>query len=338
MPRISICIPTYNRARMVAELLDSIIAEEHATDIEVVVSDDASPDNTVAVLQTYVGKIPNFKLLPQPRNLGLDANFLAVVAAATGDYIWLMGDDDRIEPGGIGRVIDALDRWPGVSGLTLGVIDYDVTMTRRTGIRRMPPTQLIAETGPLFAAAGELLGFMSALVIDRGKWNTVAAQPSSAGFKNYYIQVYIIGRVMQQFGQWGIVHEPCIGFRSGNDQFKAKFGWLDRLKIDVLAYEQIAAALFDNQPAYKKAFRTKVFMTHVMARINNAKTAQAPMAGTAQAIRFVYEHYRDLSQFWTVGLPTLLAPRWAIKTARTAYKRLSPTSGTARARVLSTQA
>ena len=338
MPKISICIPTYNRSRMVAELLDSIIAQGCEDDIEVVVSDDASPDDTVAIVRNYAGRIKAFTFLPQPKNLGLDANFLAVVAAATGDYIWLMGDDDRIEPGGLARVLDAIDRWPGVSGLTLGVIDYDVSMTRRTGIRKMPETRSIAGVGALFAQAGELLGFMSALVIDRAKWNAITTEPASAQFKNYYIQVYIIGRVMQRFGKWGIVSSPCVGFRSGNDQFKAKFGWLDRLKIDVNAYEQIADALLADDPAHKKAFRIRIFNTHVMARINNAKTSAAKMAGVLNAVRYLGGHYGDLAVFWTRGLPTLLAPRWTIKAARSTYRRMSLNSGTARAKMLFTKA
>lgn len=334
MPTISICIPTYNRAGMLAELLDSIIAQGLEDEVEVVVSDDASPDDTAAVAEGYKNKIKHYTLLCQPLNLGLDANFLAVVAAARGEYIWLMGDDDRLEPGGLARVLDAIRRWPGVSGLTLGVIDYDVTMTRPTGIRPTPQTQLIADCPALFAKMGDLLGFMSALVIDRAKWNMIAAEPGVAAFKNYYVQVYIIGRVVERFGGWGVVQEPCVGFRTGNDQFKSKFGWLDRLKIDVFAYDQIANALFADQPAPRRAFRKKIFDTHVMARLNNAKTARQRTTGIVQAARYLYGPYGSLPRYWTRALPTLLAPSWFLRSARSAYKALSRKSGASRARAL----
>lgn len=334
MPTISICIPTYKRAAMLAELLDSIIAQGLEDEIEVVVSDDASPDHTVAMAESYRDKIKNFTLLAQPKNLGLDGNFLAVVAAAKGDYIWLMGDDDRLEPGGLARVLQAIQRWPGVSGLTLGVIDYDVTMTRLTGIRPTPPTQLIADSATLFTTIGELLGFMSALVIDRAKWNAIAAEPAVAEIKNYYVQVYIIGRVVERFGQWGIVREPCVGFRSGNDQFKNKFGWLDRLKIDVTAYDQIAYALFADQPAVREAFRRRIFNTHVMARLNNAKTATGRTLAVGTAIRYLYTPYHGMPRYWTRAIPTLLAPQWFLRNARSLYKRVARNSGAARARLM----
>ena len=332
MPTISICIPTYNRSRMLAELLDSILEQGLEDEIEVVVSDDASPDDTVAVAEGYRGRIKNYTLLPQPINLGLDENFLAVVAAAQGDYIWLMGDDDRLEPGGLARVLEAIRRWPDVSGFTLGVIDYDVTMTHQTGIRQTPPTQLIADSPTLFTKMGDLLGFMSALVIDRAKWNAISSEPSVAEFKNYYVQVYIIGRVVERFGNWGVIQEPCVGFRSGNDQFKTKFGWLDRLKIDVAAYDQIAVALFADQPAACEAFRRKIFDTHVMARLNNAKTATERTPAISTAIRYLYTPYRSMPRYWIRAVPTLLAPQWMLRNARSAYKRLSRKSGTARAR------
>ena len=331
MPTLSICIPTYNRSVFLAELLDSIIAQG-IPNIEVVVSDDASPDDTALVAESYCARILNYRFIRQPENLGIDRNFLAVVGAATGDYIWLMGDDDRLEPGGARRVLDALDRWPGVSGLTVGVIDYDRVMSRSVGVRRMPPTQLIEGVGAVFSRMAELLGFMSALVVDRRKWNEIAADPAVKNFQNYYVQVYIIGRVIAQHVSWGVLQEPCVGFRTGNDQFKTKFGWLQRLKIDVEAYDEIAGALFvDDAPVYA-AMRRRIFDTHVMARLSNAKTSQGATPGVFSAVRYLFRHYHGMPRYWTRALPTLLAPKWAIRAARVAYKRFVASSGAARAR------
>ncbi len=334
MPTLSICIPTYNRSRFLAELLDSIIAQ-NMPEIEVIVSDDASPDDTAAVGESYNGRIPRYRFIRQPQNLGLDRNFLAVVEAATADYIWLMGDDDRLEPGGAARVLEALRRWPGVAGLTLGVIDYDFTMDHFVGIRPMPATQLMEGVGPVFSRMAELLGFMSALVVDRAKWQEVAANPSVKDFQNYYVQVYIIGRVIERYGTWGVVQEPCVGFRTGNDQFKTKFGWLQRLKIDVEAYDQIADALFAHDAAAHAAMRQRIFGTHVLARITNAKTSREPTPGIFAAARYLFGPYRGMPRYWTRALPTLLAPKWSMRAARAAYKRFASASGAARARTLS---
>jgi abequosyltransferase len=331
MATLSICIPTFNRAPFLAELLDSIVSQSHP-EVEVVVSDDASPDDTAEVAKSYGNRIPNYRVIRQPANIGLDRNFLAVVEAASGDFVWLMGDDDRLEPGGIDRVLEALERWPGVSGLTLGVIDYDKTMQNPVGVRGMPPTQLVEDVEQVFNQLSHLLGFMSALVFDRRKWLAVAQDPSVQAFHNYYVQVYVIGRVIERFGQWGVVQEPCVGFRTGNDQFKTKFGWLQRLKIDVEAYGAIAEALFRDSPEVKTAMRQRVFDTHVMARVYNAKTNSDPTPGVVEAGRYLYGAYGDLPRFWTRALPALLAPKWLMRGVRTGYRTFSRGSGTARAR------
>lgn len=332
-PILSICIPTYKRSACLAELLDSILAQG-LPDIEVVISDDASPDDTPEVAARYANRFGRFNFIRQHRNIGLDRNFLTVISAATADYVWLMGDDDKLEPGGARRVLDALARWPNVSGLTLGVIDYDYSMERPTGVRRMPETQLLTSIGQVFGELAELLGFMSALVVRREAWMEVAADPSVEEFMKYYVQVYIIGRMIQRYGQWGVVNEPCVGFRTDNDQFLAKFGWVDRLRIDVVAYDQLAGALLATDAVARKRMRQRIFDTHVMARIHNAKTRTGPTPDTWSAIGFLFRHYGNLRGYWIKALPTLIAPDGVIRAVRWGYKRFSKSSGAAKARQL----
>jgi glycosyltransferase involved in cell wall biosynthesis len=333
MTRLSICIPTYKRSQCLAELLDSILAQG-VRDIQVVISDDASPDDTVAVVESYKSKFADLVFIRQPQNIGLDRNFRAVVAAATGEYIWLMGDDDRLEPDAARTVLGALDRWPGVCGLTLGVIDYDVELKHATGIRKMPPTQRIEGIEALFAAAVEHLGFMSALVVKRSMWAAVAAEPSTREYENYYIQLYIIGQIVARHGSWGIVAEPCVGFRTANDQLMARFGWLQRLRIDIVAYDQIAEVLFGEKSPARRAMRNRIFNVHVMARIYNAKSWAGRTPELLKVTALLFERYRDLPAFWTKGLPALATPKWVLRNARVAYQRFMKNSGAARARAL----
>jgi len=333
MKRISICIPTYNRAACLAELLDSI-ATQISPEVEVVVSDDASPDDTPAAAEARRERIPGLTFIRQPRNIGLDRNFLAAVEAASADYIWFMGDDDRLEPGAVQAVLAALDRWPGVVGLTLGVIDYAPDLSAPTGVREMPPTTLLRGSGAVFSQIPDLLGFMSSLVIDRRAWLRVCAADPVLDFANYYIQVYILGRALGPDGAWGVLNAPCVAFRTSNDQFLSNLGWLKRLDVDVTAYEQIAAALFPRQPDVRRAMRRRIFETHVLARLRNAKLAEGPTPQLGGAIALLFRHYRTTPKFWTSGLPTLVVPKWLIRRARDAYQRLSKSSGAWRARRL----
>jgi glycosyltransferase involved in cell wall biosynthesis len=331
MPKLSICIPTYNRSKLLAELLDSILIQD-CDALEVVISDDASPDNTAEVATSFAKRFKHFRFVRQPQNLGIDRNFLAAAAMGTGEYVWLMGDDDYVEPGGVQRVLNALAEWPAVSGLTLGVVDYDATLTRPTGLRNTPPTHLIADVHGLFEEIPELLGFVSALVVHRQRWLAAAADPTVIQFYNYYVQVYILGRVAAAHGGWGVVQEPCVRYRSSNDQFLTALGWYRRLEVDVKAYEQLANALFADAPKTRARMLRRIFDSHILARVINGKrhNLSTPLE-TAKALATLVRHYPSVPTLWSRAIPLLLAPPQAVRALSKFYRRVYKGSGAARA-------
>lgn len=335
MPSLSICIPTYNRSKCLAELLQSIV-EQNTSEIEVIVSDDASSDDTASVAEAFKSKLPRYRFIRQSENIGLDRNFLAVMAAATKDYIWLIGDDDRLEPNGIQRVLAALERWPGVSGLTLGAVDYDTEMKRPTGLRATPTTQLIHGLGETFVLLADLLGFMSVLVVDRKRWREVVDRERDLkSFENYYVHLFMIARILEQAGgTWGVVQEPCVGFRTSNDQFLTKFGWRKRLEIDIRAYDQLADSFFADAPQIRAEWRKRIFNTHIVARLINAKTTPGQTLPAVDTLLLLARHYADIGAFWTKATPLMIAPKWLLRSMRTGYKRFVKSSGAARARVI----
>jgi glycosyltransferase involved in cell wall biosynthesis len=96
----SICIPTYNRAGMLGEIMESIGSQIRGTDMQDVVfyiSDNASPDNTRQVVEEF-GKRTGHKVIysRNDSNIGISENILKVMAMGQGKYIWLLGDDELI--------------------------------------------------------------------------------------------------------------------------------------------------------------------------------------------------------------------------------------------------
>lgn len=93
MPEISVVIPTYNYGRYLPTAIDSVLAQQ-GVDVEVVVVDDGSTDNTQEVLGAYVGRIrvlqQNNQGAPAARNLGLQE--------ARGEFILFLDADDRLLP------------------------------------------------------------------------------------------------------------------------------------------------------------------------------------------------------------------------------------------------
>ena len=97
---LSVCIPQYNRCAHLLHALESLRAQTLA-DLEVVVSDDGSTDDSRERVPSYLERSGlKYRYLQQPKNLGYDANLRAALQAATGDYLFVLGNDDAIpEPG-----------------------------------------------------------------------------------------------------------------------------------------------------------------------------------------------------------------------------------------------
>lgn len=112
-PILSICIPTYNRAKKLKECLESVrIQLANSTDlnemVEVVISNNASTDETESIIEHYKPLFKNYRYTKNQHNIGLDKNVINVVKSAHGTYCWYLGDDDTIIDGGIRHILSLL--------------------------------------------------------------------------------------------------------------------------------------------------------------------------------------------------------------------------------------
>ena len=108
-PLLSFAIPTYNRAKHLDRLLGVLLKQLHGESrVEVIVSDNASTDNTPAVVEDFRQQGLPIRYNRNEANLGPDANIIQCHERAAGQYVWIFGDDDLIAPGTMKRVLDAL--------------------------------------------------------------------------------------------------------------------------------------------------------------------------------------------------------------------------------------
>ena len=116
--RISIAIPTRERAEFLAPCLRSCVAIADP-DVEFVVSDNASADNTRAVVENF--NDPRIRYVNTGKRLSQRQNFENALNASTGDYVMMIGDDDAVLPGQFSRLKAILETekpealsWPAV--------------------------------------------------------------------------------------------------------------------------------------------------------------------------------------------------------------------------------
>lgn len=118
-PRVTFCLPVYNGQRSVRRALDSALAQDF-DDLEVVVSDNASDDDTPAILAEYAARDPRVRISTNSENVGLLENVNTVFRMARGEYVRLLGSDDWLEPDFLTRCVGELDRLPAAVGVTTG--------------------------------------------------------------------------------------------------------------------------------------------------------------------------------------------------------------------------
>jgi len=93
VPQVSIGLPVYNGAKFIQEALDSLLAQSF-TNFELIISDNASTDESEAICQKYVARDLRIRYVRQTENLGAIANFKFVLDEAVGEYfMWAAADD-----------------------------------------------------------------------------------------------------------------------------------------------------------------------------------------------------------------------------------------------------
>lgn len=129
-PRVSIGLPVYNGERFLKEALDSLLAQTY-TDFELIISDNASTDQTESICRTYEASDRRIHYYRNKENVGAAQNFNRVFELSSGEYFKWATADDVCSPELVARCLSVLD-------------------TTSTAVLACAKTGFIDETGTLF--------------------------------------------------------------------------------------------------------------------------------------------------------------------------------------------
>jgi glycosyltransferase involved in cell wall biosynthesis len=104
--RVSICLPTYNRPKLIVECLESCLAQTHSN-IEILIGDDSKDNRTRRLIETRYAHEPRIRYVKNEPSQGQARNVASLFARATGDKILLIHDDDYLAVDGIERLLSA---------------------------------------------------------------------------------------------------------------------------------------------------------------------------------------------------------------------------------------
>lgn len=216
-PLLTIAIPTYNRSTYLSQLLTVLALQvKNEPQVELIISDNASPDDTPALIETFRRDGLECRYIRNETNIGSDANFLQCFEEARGKYVWLFGDDDVLVPGGLRKIVACLE-----SG------EYDMVYLHsfpfsgdalpsewESTPSRAPETILDAES---FARRIHFMfAFITANILNKNKLSQTSHQPFSTLVGTNLIHLGWAYTALSTYRRGLYIHETLVGNRGAN--------------------------------------------------------------------------------------------------------------------------
>ena len=260
--KISVVVPTHNRAGLIRATLDSILAQETPPE-ELIVVDDGSTDDTQAVLHTYQSRIRTIRVenggAALARNTGLRAASGRLVAFCDSDDLWC--------PGFLTAMASLWDRVPDLTTAYGNFRAFrDDVWARGSVFERAPPGfwEGLRIVGPGLGIfdqpiVGRLIGaglsvyqpfYPSAMVVERTAFLNAGGWEELEPAEDYSTFLRAAERPI------GIVQHALVGYRRHSTNYSAvSYGWNDGLRHTVnrrvIIHARILAHVVATRPALK---------------------------------------------------------------------------------------
>jgi abequosyltransferase len=216
---LSICIATRNRADTLRHTLDSIIQQaEH--DIEIIIVDGNSQDNTEQVAAEYKKRFTHLHYLRLSQNGGVDRDYSKTVELAHGEYCWFMSDDDILKQGAISAILRHIHHKYDliIVNSESRTKDLQRILVQQNTVRKVDKVYSSQEYDSLFVEAASHLSYIPSVVIKKTIWQERDKEP-------YYGSLFVhVGVIFQKRleGNTLFLAEPLISVRRGNVTWGSK--------------------------------------------------------------------------------------------------------------------
>lgn len=327
-PLLSICIPTHDgRASVLDRALASVrpqLAAGQQQRVQVCISDNGSRDETSEVIARHRPALGDALVEHRfEENQGFTSNLLKVVEIAGGDFCWLLGSDDEIEPGAVSTVLEVLDRHQGLTGVTTNRLTTDDrwpddVWADDPQILPPPGRSLYHSASDIFAELAMLQDYISTQIVNRRLWHgavdalgaeRIAAEP-------VFPHLPVLGAMIERDPCWYWVREPCIRHRVGVESLDEPFGRdLVQYLIGVTADRaRIWAAMFGKgSPHYRAAMRRTYIVQADRSSLAHTKVqARQTLRKEVRLLIEMTRYYSFLPEFWLRSFPVLLLPHSAL--------------------------
>jgi Glycosyl transferase family 2 len=263
-PRVSIVVPTYNRAGLLEAAIESVLEQDYP-DVELIVLDDGSTDDTPDVLRRLADRSrASFRVERHP-NMGFVRTLNRGFELASGEIFGLVPDDDLLRPGAISALVGALDADPDA---VLAYSGYDVIDGGGETLRTVVPIEFtVAEALRLYwmTVAGPGALFHGWAYERVGGWDTELRWSSDFDF---WLRLRLLGRFAR-------LPEPLAAKRDHEGAYSVALRGPEKARDRVRLVEKMYAT--DGLPEDVLAVRDEAFRAaYIDAGINAAPGINGP--------------------------------------------------------------
>jgi len=273
--KLSICMPTRNRASFIAETLENVISQSDER-IEIVIVDGASTDNTEEVVRRFQRKFDNIVYYRGDENPGVDRDMARTIELARGEYCWMLSDDDLLAPGAIKRMLKEIES--GYEIYLCNITECDLSLKPRRErfwlsgeikdrVFNLHDNVEIVEYCNSANSIGALFSYMSSIVLCREVWNKNGYNYDFDG------SAYALASTLLAFTKCECrlkyIKDPLVLWRNDNESFQNEGGLVKRFLLDFDGYLKLADRCLNNDWNVRNSFLKVMTREHPWYTIIN---------------------------------------------------------------------
>ena len=314
---LTVAVPTFNRADLITETLASLetACAGRADRVEVLVVDNASPDATAAAVRAFEGRLPGLRYQRQDVNAGGEANFYRCYEAALGRFVWVVGDDDLVEPEAVDRILAALEEGAGAIVVNYSVWNSNFSECLKGRFLPLDRDQVLASSDDAMAAFGGGLSFTASVVLERA--------PLVARGRAQFLRHSACGLSFLDSAYCGVsgrrvvcLATPLVRNRGGNSRDLDGVGMAWSAEswnvVFIAGIQKVLLGLRAEGFRSRSVRRGRggAVRQYVPERLRLLRRHRQPCGST---VRTLLQWAWDVPATWTHALPMLLVPRVILK-------------------------
>lgn len=301
---LSICVPTYNRSEYLIECLQSILISVTRVKhyVEIIISDNASTDDTEEVIRALRKTHPWIRYHRNEQNIGAERNFYLLATLARGDNIWIFGDDDKMEPNAVPRVLENIHTGYNLTICNYSLWDKQFAVQVKNSAFSLELPRIFDDANDLMECYGLHLGYLSAVVINRALFLKLPFEEyepyAEYGF-SFMLAIY--NGVANGNCKAGFIAEQLVCNRGGNS------GGFDWYKYFVTGSSLVFDKLLLTGYSKKAIMTSKhnVLKDFVIPHVFGTRTQEKV---SQNLNNLLFRHYKSNWLFWGVCVPLLFLP------------------------------